>query len=108
MSRESGLIVGTGDPLEPGQNRYIEFLELKYLDAVDVELDLAFESIAPLLWRRAGTACRMIERCDGYGNIKPFDVMERYGVFFDPDHWREFLDRLPESACAARTWGMTA
>ncbi len=37
-----------------GFEENVEFLELRYLDADDVDLGLAFEDIAPLLWLRAG------------------------------------------------------
>jgi len=86
-------------PMADGLEENVEFLELKYLDAIDVELGLAFESIAPLLWLRAGGTGRMIsDRCWENGEPKHFEIADRYGVLFDTDHWRLFLDRLPETA----------
>ena len=41
-------------PMAAGFDENVEFLELTYLDVEDVELDLAFGSVAPLLWLRAG------------------------------------------------------
>ena len=77
----------------------VEFLELRYLDIDDVELDLAYESIAPLLWLRAGGTGPLIDgRCTQQGLPKRFDFTSHYGVLFDPDHWRAFLETLPESA----------
>lgn len=85
-------------PMADGFEENVEFLELKYLDVEDVELDLAFESVAPLLWLRAGGTGPVIDRrCDGEGGPKVFDVTDTYGVLFDPDHWRAFVEMLPES-----------
>lgn len=85
-------------PIAEGFEENVEFLELRYLDIQDVELDLAFESVAPLLWLRAGGAGPVIaHRCDNAGAQKPFDATDRYGVLFDPDHWRVFVEKLPET-----------
>ena len=85
-------------PMAEGLEENVEFLELKYLDIEDVELDLAFESVAPLLWLRAGGAGPVIDRRrDGSGAPKALDLTDTYGVLFDPDHWRAFVERLPES-----------
>ena len=84
-------------PMADGFEENVEFLELKYLDVEDVELDLAFESVAALLWLRAGGTGSVIDRrCDGEAP-KVFDLTDTYGVLFDPDHWRAFVERLPES-----------
>ena len=37
-------------PMSEGLNENVEFLELTYLNADDVELDKSFNGIAPLLW----------------------------------------------------------
>ncbi|MEX1093418.1 MAG: DNA methyltransferase [Acidimicrobiia bacterium] len=85
-------------PISEGFEENVEFLELKYLDVEDVELELAFESVAPLLWLRAGGSGPVIDqRCDESGAPKPFDLVDRYGVLFNPDHWRAFVERLPET-----------
>ncbi len=85
-------------PMAEGFEENVEFLELKYLDIEDVELDLAFESVAPLLWLRAGGTGPVIDRrCDDSGMPIPFGLTDHYGVLFDPDHWRAFVERLPES-----------
>ena len=85
-------------PMAEGFEESVEFLELTYLDVEDVELDLAFESVAPLLWLRAGSRGPVIDdRCDGSGQAKPHDMTTEYGVLFNPDHWRSFVDGLPES-----------
>lgn len=86
-------------PIADGFAENVEFVELRYLDLADVELDLAYESIAPLLWLRAGATGPLIDhRCNEQGDPKRFDLTDHYGVLFDPDHWRAFLEKLPESA----------
>jgi adenine-specific DNA-methyltransferase len=85
-------------PMADGLEENVEFLELKYLDIAEVELDLAFEAVAPLLWLRAGATGPVIDhRCDDSGAPKAFDLTIRYGVLFEPDHWRAFLEKLPEA-----------
>ena len=42
-------------PMADGFEENVEFVELEYLDAEAVELDKAFEAIAPLLWMRSGS-----------------------------------------------------
>lgn len=86
-------------PISEGFEENIEFLRLTYLDPVEVELDRSFAAIAPLLWMSAGGIGPMISEClDGTGQRKPYAFTERYGVLFDPDNWRAFVDRLPSSA----------
>ncbi|MYI59264.1 MAG: site-specific DNA-methyltransferase, partial [Acidimicrobiaceae bacterium] len=85
-------------PMAEGFEENVEFLELKYLDIEDVELDMAFESVAPLLWLRAGGAGPIIHRRrDSLGALVSFDLTDRYGVLFDPDHWRTFIEKAPAS-----------
>ena len=82
-----------------GFEENVEFLELNYLDTDDVELDLAFESIAPLLWLRAGAPVRSsIVAAMTPARPSRSTSTDRYGVLFDPDHWRAFVEKLPESA----------
>lgn len=83
-------------PMSEGFDENVEFMKLTYLDPLDVELDQAFRAVAPLLWLRAGGQGPMIEeRTDG------FAVTDRYGILFDPDQWRAFVDALPATAVAA-------
>jgi adenine-specific DNA-methyltransferase len=89
-------------PMSEGFEENVEFLELKYLDLEDVELDLAFESVAPLLWLRAGGTGAIIDRrCDDSGVPKVFDMTDRYGIIFDPDLWRAFVQKLPDTVTTA-------
>ncbi|WP_458040343.1 MULTISPECIES: site-specific DNA-methyltransferase [Bacteria] len=64
----------------------VEFFRLTYENPSLVELDMAFERVAPLLWMRAGSEGRCIDvRSDD------FDVADTYAVLFDVDASRLFL-----------------
>ena len=86
-------------PMAEGLEENVEFLKLTYVDPVDVELGRAFAVVAPLLWMRAGGVGPVIEQClDAAGSRKSHALTEHYGVLFNPDAWRIFVDRLPASA----------
>lgn len=86
-------------PMTEGFEENVEFVELTYQDPDDVELDLAFEAVAPLLWLRAGATGLVIDEClDSAGRRKPYAWTERYGVLFNPDRWRGFVEKLPATA----------
>lgn len=85
-------------PMADGFEENVEFVELTYLDAEDIELDMAFAGIAPLLWMRAGSQGPVIEeRADADGEPLPYASTDGYAVLFDPDRWRQFLDELPDT-----------
>ena len=89
-------------PMSEGFNENVEFLELTYLNADDVELDKAFNGIAPLLWLRAGARGPIITEClDAFGRRRPYAWTECYGVLFDPDRWRRFVENIPLAATTA-------
>lgn len=92
-------------PMADGFEENAAFAELRYLDADDVDLGLAFEDLAPVLWLRAGARGPVIRRSARV----PFAWTERYGVLFDPDHWRSFVAACPTTATAAFivTWSPT-
>lgn len=70
----------------------LEFFTLTYENPVLIELDLAFERIASLLWMRAGSEGRRIEqRCD------TFDVADTYAVLFNMDASRPFLAAVEQA-----------
>jgi adenine-specific DNA-methyltransferase len=93
-------------PMADGFEENVAFLELRYLDADDVDLGLAYDDLAPLLWLRAGGLGRVARRIDDAGTTLAFDWTDWYGVLFDEDHWRAFVAARPESATAAfiTTW----
>lgn len=70
----------------------VRFFRLTYANPAMVELDLAFEKIAPLLWMRAGSQGRIIdERGD------TFDVAYTYAVLFSIDASKAFLDAVEKA-----------
>ena len=83
-----------------GFEENVEFLELTYLDPEDVELDLVFEALGPLMWLRAGGQGPIIDK-DKEATPRPWAWTERYGVLFDCDRWRAFVDQRPEGANTA-------
>ena len=86
-------------PMSKGFHENVEFLELTYLNADDVELDNAFNGIGPLLWLRAGGRGPVITEClDAVGRRRPYAWTEQYGVLFNPDRWRRFVEELPLTA----------
>jgi adenine-specific DNA-methyltransferase len=88
-------------PMAEGFEENAAFLELRYLDADDVDLGLAYDDLAPLLWLRAGATGPIAPRTDEAGNRRPYSWTERYGVLFDEDRWRAFVSECPETATAA-------
>ena len=89
-------------PLADGFEASVESFELEYLDASAVELDLAFDGVAPLLWLKAGGVGPILRRArNASGDDEPYVASARYGVLFRPDRWRAFVDRLPASATHA-------
>ena len=66
-------------PMAEASQKNVELLEPTYPDVAAVELDLAFEAVAPLLWLRAGAQGGIIERHCAAG----FAWTERYGVLWD-------------------------
>jgi adenine-specific DNA-methyltransferase len=88
-------------PMADGFEEKVAFLELRYLDADDVDLGLAYDDIAPLLWLRAGGRGPIAPRLDAAGSPLSYVWTERYGVLFDEDRWRAFVADRPESATTA-------
>jgi adenine-specific DNA-methyltransferase len=64
----------------------IEFFRLTYQDPALVELHLAFEAVAPLLWVRAGARGRRIDQ-----PTDTYDITDTYAVLFSIDATRNFL-----------------
>ena len=86
-------------PMAEGFEENVRFFELTYLNAEDVEIDAAFAGIAPLLWARAGGRGAIIGEClDSGGRRKPYASTQRYGVLFNPDRWRSFVEKLSATA----------
>jgi adenine-specific DNA-methyltransferase len=88
-------------PMEEGFEENCAFLELRYLDGDDVDLGLAYDDIAPLLWLRSGGRGPIAPRYDAAGSPLPYAWTDRYGVLFDEDRWRAFVADRPSGAVAA-------
>jgi adenine-specific DNA-methyltransferase len=69
-----------------------EFFTLTYEAPLRVATNRDFERIAPLLWMRAGSQGRRIERLPN-----GWDVAERYGVIVDLDRAKPFVDAITAS-----------
>ena len=79
-------------PLAEGLEENVEFFTMTYEAPRLVAHNRAFEVIAPLLWLRAGSQGRRIERASG-----DYDVADTYGVLFDLDASRDFLSAVAEA-----------
>jgi adenine-specific DNA-methyltransferase len=91
--------IGDELPMAEGFEENVEFFELTYLDPEEVELDRVFNAVAPLLWLRAGARGPIInENVDASDRRKPYAWTERYGVLFNPDRWRSFVEKCKDSA----------
>jgi adenine-specific DNA-methyltransferase len=83
----------SGRPYSDGFPENVEFYELSYHDRDAVSLGQAFESIAPILWIKAGSRGPRIEEI-----AKPFALPEGacYGILFDVAAWRQFVAALAD------------
>jgi adenine-specific DNA-methyltransferase len=87
-------------PMSEGFEENVEFFELTYQDGERVELDLAFEAIAPLLWLRAGATGPVVtDPRDSAGRRLPYEFGTNYAVLFNSDRWRSFIDRMTDEIC---------
>ena len=87
----AGDYLGTGLPISDGLVENAEFFELTYEDPDLISLGRKFRAIAPLLWMKAGSVGERIEEPVG-----TWTLPERaaYGILFDTDRWREFVDAI--------------
>ncbi|MGI9097026.1 MAG: hypothetical protein ACR2H2_00755 [Solirubrobacteraceae bacterium] len=75
-----------------GFEENVEFFTMIYEAPRAVAHNRSFEAIASLLWLRAGSAGRRIEQA-----AEDFDVADTYGVLFDTDYSRDFLDAVRDA-----------
>ena len=76
-------------PIVEGLLENVEFFTMTYEAPRPMAHNRAFEAIAPLLWLRAGSEGRRIEKAR-----QDFDVADTYAVLFDLDASRGFLDAV--------------
>ena len=79
-------------PMAEGLEENVEFFNMTYEAPRPVAHNRSFHAIAPLLWLRAGSRGRRIDRA------RPdFDVADTYAVLFDLDASQGFLDAVAEA-----------
>lgn len=76
-------------PISEGFEENVEFFTLTYENPALVELDMAFERIAPLLWLRAGSEGRRIDQ-----RSDTFELADTYAVLFNVDATKPFLEAV--------------
>jgi adenine-specific DNA-methyltransferase len=75
-------------PMADGFEENAEFFTLTYETPVAVSYQTAFARVAPLLWLRAGSVGRLIERLPPAG----WDVADAYGLLVELDKATDFLN----------------
>lgn len=79
-------------PMEEGFEENAEFFDLTYEDPERVKHALRFEAIAPLLWIKAGSEGRRIDKpCD------TFEVADTYAILFGMDSSAAFVTAVREA-----------
>jgi len=87
-----------------GLEENVEFFDLTYEDPDLVSLGRKFHAVAPLLWLKAGACGARIEQATSSWAL-PNDA--NYGVLFETDQWREFVDAVTSRADVAHTFIVT-
>jgi adenine-specific DNA-methyltransferase len=80
-------------PMADGFRENAEFFTLTYETPLAVSYQTAFARIAPLLWLRAGSAGRRIEKLPAAG----WDVADTYGLLVELDSATDFLKAVRKS-----------
>ncbi len=78
-------------PMADGFEENLEFFDLTYEDPDLVSTGRKFVAIAPLLWLKAGGVGRRIDK-----PAKTWALPDgaKYGILFDTDEWRDFVDAV--------------
>lgn len=80
-----------GRPIADGLPENVEFFELTDEDPDLVSLGRKFQAVAPLLWLKAGgRGCRIEQPTPTWA----LTDNAHYGVLFDTDQWRGFVDEV--------------
>ncbi|WP_240006241.1 site-specific DNA-methyltransferase [Pseudaquidulcibacter saccharophilus] len=77
-------------PMSDGFEENAEFFTLAYETPVSVSHNRAFERIAPLLWMRAGSEGRRIQKIPPNG----WDLADTYGLLIDLDKSSQFCEAI--------------
>ena len=78
-------------PMSDGFEENAVFFDLEYLEPSVVGADLAFESIAPILWLFGGCKGEILTRHKGYV------IGETYAILFDPRYTKRFVDAVRDN-----------
>jgi adenine-specific DNA-methyltransferase len=79
-------------PMADGFEENVEFFSMTYEALRPVAHNRSFEVIAPLLWLKAGSEGRRIDKL-----ADDFDVADTYGVLFDLDASHGFLSAIADA-----------
>lgn len=93
-----------GAPFADGLKENVEFFELTYEDPDLVSMGRAFTAVAPLLWLRAGASGPRIEEAEGAWQISEDGS---YGVLFDEERWRDFVEAIADSPALRHAFVVT-
>ncbi len=91
-------------PFANGLEENFEFFELTYEDPDLVQLGAAFQSIAPLLWLKAGATGPQVLTIDGSWSVPDGG---QYGILFDVNGWPEFCETMARSSTATHAFIVT-
>lgn len=79
-------------PMADGFEENVEFFDMTYEAPRPVAHNRAFEAIAPLLWLKAGSQGRRIDKAS-----RDFELADSYAVLFDLDASKDFLASVAEA-----------
>lgn len=74
-----------------GFEENLESFDLTYEDPDLVSLGRSFETVAPLLWLKAGARGARIDQPNTTWSLP---VEATYGILFEPETWRDFVDAV--------------
>jgi adenine-specific DNA-methyltransferase len=77
-------------PMADGFEENAEFFTLTYETPIAVSYQTAFSRVAPLLWLRAGSEGKRIDKLP----LNGWDVTDNYGLLSDLDNANEFLNAI--------------
>ena len=79
-------------PFSDGFKENAEFFTMTYEAPRPIAHNRAFKAVAPLLWLKAGSQGRRIEKA-----MRDFDIADAYAVLFDLDASKDFLAAVAEA-----------
>lgn len=75
-------------PMADGFSENVVFYDLEYLEPSIVSADLAFDSIAPILWMSGGCKGAVLERKKGY------NIGETYAILYETRYTKKFIEEI--------------